>query len=212
MSDHGPDTAVPQNTHSGLLMTRSEVQEMISPRSSWYSLNWPANLLADLKHGSALQKTYINHVLCYNITCCLSHLYHKSGYTITVNPSVLVMVGGDDPRKRKTCYDDIRSMFEVLLGTRHEIDTALIQASVSVSSMTGPVHIYNKPTRDTLSSDLSYKTSADLAGKIKEKINCVVEERPFEKREESVMIQEIHSADDEDFKNYIQEYRKLIRW
>ncbi|KAK5941580.1 hypothetical protein PMZ80_005528 [Knufia obscura] len=213
---NGTETAIGEDAHSGCPMTRSEMQEMISAWPLCCSLKWPADMLADKGNESPVQSVYANNVLRYGITCTLAHLYHKSGYTITVKPSALVMVGSDNARKRKSCDDDIRSMFKVLLDTRREIDTALIQASASVSSRIGPVHIHNKPTHDTPTSDLSPKTlvrtSADLAGKIKEKIICVVEERPIENRDESVMVQEIHSADDEDFKNYIQEYRKLIRW
>lgn len=60
--------------------------------------------------------------------------------------------------------------------------------------------------------DMIGRTLHQLATQIVEKIQNVLGERPITNMRGSTMVQEVHSAEDQDFKDYIEEYRKLIRW
>lgn len=210
-----PDRSRP-SAGSGFLMTRSEVQEIIYPEGLWRELQHTAELLPLLVTGSALFKELVNRVLRYTITIPLQILYWKSGYNVPVYPSVLVEVGTSNPKKRKTCEDGVRHMFKNLLDLRREIETAHLRASAAIQPAIGSVEIFDKSVvtgeTDNRGSATPIIIASQLLKQLIEKINNVLEERPIAKQQGSTTVQEVHSAEDQDFKDYVEEFRGLIRW
>jgi len=197
-------------------MTRSEVQETIYPEGLWRGIEHTAELLLALVAGSALSKELVNIVLRYTITIPPQPLYRKPGYNITVYSSVLVEVRTSIPKKRKTFEDGVRHMFKNLLDLRREIETAHLRASAAIQPAIGSVETFGKSVVTSETGNRDSATFIIIASRLMkqliEKINNVLEERPIAKQQGSKMVQEVHSAEDQDFKDYVEEFRGLIRW
>ena len=166
--------------------------------------------------GSPGYKMDVNSWLLAQIMWVLARLYRMSGFGITVGSSASPLIILGKHTKRKRCDDDIRYMFNRLLELRRDTQTALMQVTVDVSHTDRPIKILDTQNlcndEDGRDFDTISEVSNDLKSKIYEKIKNIVNERPIASTKESVMVQEVHSVEDQDLKDYLEEFRKLIRW
>lgn len=165
---------------------------------------------------SALYKEFVNSLIRQMVTWPLKTLSEKSGYNVIVYSSVLVEVGTSNCSKRKTCDDAIAHMFKNLLDVRREVETALLQVSTAINHGHGWVEIFGRAVvtneADEKGFDDIFNAGRGVASQLFEKIDNVLEARPITNTQGSTMVQELHSAEDQDFMDYLERYRKLIRW
>ncbi|KAK5941579.1 hypothetical protein PMZ80_005527 [Knufia obscura] len=142
----------------------------------------------------------------------LRMLWKKSGYVADISHGPIVELKPAQPKKRKSCEDECRTLFAMLLRLYRELDvrtaqSAMFAANLPISMQDGRHTEVTKPR----ASALDINAMRNLDKKIHEKITCILEERPSKWDTEAKTILATHSAFDKDLESYLAKFRELIQ-